>query len=203
MAISQGDLFSEKHLIDNQAVFGEVQLSSDFLKAWQKRLHSHQRNFFKGEKEITAQPSLFSIEMDSEEQQIKKTVDSLNPLELAPLSMSFWRSPNNQHKGPAIYLVTDRPKGLDTPILLYIGETVAAEKRWKGDHDCKRYLAAYSEALSKTNIVCNLSIRFLTDVPTSTKTRRKLERLLIERWLPPFNKETRSRWVTPFTSEIN
>ena len=32
--------------------------------------------------------------------------------------------------------------------------------------------------------------------------RRALEQQLIQRWLPPFNKETRQRWSTPFTAEV-
>ena len=88
-------------------------------------------------------------------------------------------------------------------IILYIGETISAEKRWKGEHDCKNYLASYSETLQKANIGTNLNIRFWLDVPIKTKERRKLEQNLIQTWLPPFNKETRKIWATPFTSQIN
>lgn len=100
-----------------------------------------------------------------------------------------------------MYLVMDRPAELDQPLLLYIGETLAADRRWKGDHDCKRYLAAYGEALQRCGLAHQLSIRFSTDVPAITKERRALERRLIQRWQPPFNKETRQRWATPFTAE--
>ena len=87
-------------------------------------------------------------------------------------------------------------------ILLYIGETLAAERRWKGEHDCKSYLASYCEALSKVGLSSQLSIRFWTDVPIQTLSRRQLEQSLIKQWLPPFNKETRARWATPFTAEL-
>ena len=97
----------------------------------------------------------------------------------------------------------DRPASLDKPILLYIGETLAADRRWKGDHDCKIYLEAYTEALSEADLDSQLSIRFWTDVPNTTQTRRQLEQKLIQHWLPPFNKETRGIWATPFTAEIN
>jgi hypothetical protein len=46
-----------------------------------------------------------------------------------------------------------------------------------------------------------LSIRFWGDVPATIRPRRALEQALIRRWLPPFNKETRQRWVTPFTAD--
>ena len=46
-----------------------------------------------------------------------------------------------------------------------------------------------------------LSIRFWCDVPTQLRSRRQLEQLLIRRWAPPFNKENRDRWATPFTAD--
>jgi hypothetical protein len=86
-------------------------------------------------------------------------------------------------------------------LLLYIGETGRADRRWKGEHDCKRYLAAYGEALQRCGLAPALSIRFWSDVPVAIRPRRALEQALIRRWLPPFNKETRERWATPFTAD--
>ena len=97
----------------------------------------------------------------------------------------------------------DRPEEIDTPIILYIGETISANKRWKGEHDCKAYLASYREALGGAGLKSQLSIRFWTDAPENTKARKKLEQTLIKYWLPPFNKETRARWNTPFTANIS
>ena len=82
-----------------------------------------------------------------------------------------------------------------------MGETLSANRRWKGDHDCKDYLSAYGEALQQAGMSHQLSIRFCTDVPKATRARRSLEQKLIQRWLPPFNKETRRRWATPFTTD--
>ena len=90
---------------------------------------------------------------------------------------------------------------LTLPLLLYVGETARAEQRWKGEHDCKAYLAAYGDALHKAGLSSRLSICFWSDVPTETRARRRLERALIQRWQPPFNKETRGRWATPFQTE--
>jgi len=95
----------------------------------------------------------------------------------------------------------DRPARLTVPLLLYVGETGRADRRWKGDHDCKHYLAAYTEALARAGLEARLSIRFWCDVPTAVSPRRALEQALIRRWLPPFNKETRERWATPFTAD--
>ena len=79
---------------------------------------------------------------------------------------------------------------------------MAADRRWKGEHDCKAYLAAYGEALQRCGMAHQLSIRFCSDVPRTTKARRGLEQALIQHWLPPFNKETRQRWATPFTTDL-
>ena len=123
---------------------------------------------------------------------------NFDPLQLKPLPLSFWHWPQGPHRGAALYLVMDRPVDLKHPLLLYIGETMAADRRWKGDHDCKAYLAAYEEACSACGLHCSTSIRFWSDVPKATRPRRQLEQTLIQRWHPPFNKETRERWATPF-----
>jgi len=107
------------------------------------------------------------------------------------------------HKGPAIYFVMDKVINSEENIILYIGETISAEKRWKGEHDCKNYLSNYSDTLQKATLTTKLNIRFWLDVPIKTKERRKLEQKLIQTWLPPFNKETRGIWATPFTSQIS
>ena len=64
------------------------------------------------------------------------------------------------------------------------------------------YCTAITVATVYYQISSNLNIRFSIDVPYKTKERRKLEKVLIETWLPPFNKETRGYWSTPFTSQI-
>ena len=103
----------------------------------------------------------------------------------------------------AVLKVYSQCVGTGLESLVEPGETLAADRRWKGDHDCKTYLASYSEALVNAGLSIQLSIRFWTDVPKKTKDRRKLEQKLIQQWLPPFNKETRTRWTTPFTSDCN
>ena len=125
---------------------------------------------------------------------------ALDPLNLQAQSLSFWRWPEAPQSGAAIYLVMDRPAASGASLLLYVGETSAAERRWKGEHDCKRYLDAYAEALQRADLPLTLSIRFWLEVPQQTRPRRDLEQALIRRWLPPFNKETRGRWATPFTA---
>ena len=166
------------------------------IQEWQKKIINHQSKIFKyGYKNIN-QKSLF-------EPSPEKSNETFNPLDLTPLPLSFWRLPKTMHEGPAVYFVMDKIINSEENIILYIGETISAEKRWKGEHDCKSYLANYSENLQKANITTKLNIRFWLDVPLNTKERRNLEQKLIQVWLPPFNKETRGIWATPFTSQIN
>jgi hypothetical protein len=131
----------------------------------------------------------------------ESSVARLNPLELRPQPLSFWRWPQPSQQGAALYFVIDQPPRLASPLLLYVGETARADRRWKGDHDCKSYLAAYGEALQKVGLEARLTIRFWLDVPAAVRPRRALEQALIRRWQPPFNKETRARWATPFQAE--
>tara|TARA_B100000029_G_scaffold234775_1_gene232006 strand:+ start:6506 stop:7075 length:570 start_codon:yes stop_codon:yes gene_type:complete len=169
-------------------------LSKELLKNWQQRIHKHQSTLFQGIPNSHIQGSLFTkVE--------KSSTDEFEPLKLTPLPLSFWRWPEAPHYGPAIYLVIDRIEHCNSPILLYVGETMSADQRWKGEHDCKSYLAAYSEALANVGIKSQLSIRFWSDVPRNSKSRRKVEQELIQSWLPPFNKETRGHWNTPFTAQ--
>jgi len=187
---------------DNDENPSEIKLLEDIfidkkiIKKWQKKIINHQSPIFKyGYKDIN-QKSLF-------EPSLNELNESFNPMELTPLPLSFWRWPNAMHEGPAIYFVMDNIIDSDENIILYIGETISAEKRWKGEHDCKNYLSNYCDSLQKANIITSLNIRFWLDVPIKTKERRKLEQKLIQTWLPPFNKETREIWATPFTSQIN
>ncbi len=194
---SQGELFKNNAInFSINKENDELIISSEIIRNWQNRIISYQLNVFENEMEEISQFSLF--ETDS-----KGLITIFNPFDLTPIALSFWRLPNSPHEGPAIYFVMDKLINTGKNIILYIGETLSAEKRWKGNHDCKEYLSNYSEALHKAGLESQLNIRFYIDVPEKTKERRKLEQKLIQTWLPPFNKETRGNWSTPFTSEIN
>ena len=167
------------------------------LQEWQARLAAHQQPLFADQGPAAQQGLLFASPPEDPQAQ----AEHFQPLSLQPQPLSFWRWPATPQQGAALYIVTDRPSGLPQPLLLYVGETGRADQRWKGEHDCKAYLAAYSEALLKVGLGCQLSIRFWLDVPAAVRPRRALEQALIRRWLPPFNKETRSRWATPFQAD--
>jgi hypothetical protein len=164
------------------------------LRAWRLQIATFQAPLFGKAAPALAQPSLFAAE---------PAAPLPDPMRLHPQSLQFWRWPEPPQRGAALYFVTDAPPDLPGPLLLYVGETGQAGRRWKGDHDCKSYLAAYGEALAKAGLSSLLSIRFDLDVPAAIRPRRALEQGLIRHWQPPFNKETRARWATPFTAEIH
>jgi hypothetical protein len=198
--LRQGELFGGGG--DLSGASGPAPLPPPLLRTqlldWQGRLRGHQGPLFRGQGGVASQVSLFHPTVGTTPEQ---RAAALEPLTLQPQSLSFWRWPEAPHQGAALYLVIDRPGPQEDPLLLYIGETGRADRRWKGDHDCKRYLAAYGEALGKAGLPLALSIRFWCDVPAATAPRRALEQALIRRWLPPFNKESRERWATPFTAD--
>ena len=200
-AARQGDLFNQGPNSDqvlplrSAQLPDELSISDEQLQTWQARIHRHQAPLFQGSATPGAQTQLFGAAPAND------PLAGFNPLALRALPLSFWRWPESPHQGAAIYLVMDRPPQLETPILLYVGETLAADRRWKSDHDCKAYLAAYGEALSSAGLASQPSIRFWGDVPTQTRARRRLELELIQTWLPPFNKESRERWATPFRAD--
>lgn len=203
----QGDLFaSASQHLGASAPEPDLALSREQLLAWQQRLAAHQGPLFNA---AVGADSLQGLLFQPEPAPGCSAAESygqaaaLQLLELRSQPLSFWRWPKPSHQGAALYFVTDRPSQLPQPLLLYIGETGRADQRWKGDHDCKDYLAHYSEALRRQGLELQLSIRFWLDVPEAIKARRQLEQALIRRWLPPFNKETRQRWPAPFTALLD
>ena len=210
----QGDLFRGQR-IGGQRIGGDqphgpaagpdpLPLLKHQLEDWQQRLAQHQRPLFDGQRGPAEQGLLFPPALAPAGGDGPEDAAALfNPLDLRPQALSFWRWPQAPQQGAALYFVVDQPSSAANPLLLYVGETGRADQRWKGEHDCKSYLAAYSEALLKANLSLQLSIRFWLDVPAQIKPRRALEQALIQRWLPPFNKETRARWATPFTAGLD
>ena len=196
----QGDLFASPQAGLTGVVDWQTQLPllREQLQAWHSRLAAHQGPLFAREKpdEAAQQGLLFGSASATEQ-----AAERFQPLALQPQPLSFWRWPQLPVSGAALYVVLDRPTALNHPLLLYIGETARAERRWKGEHDCKRYLAAYGDTLQRLGLAPRLSISFWSDAPEPIKERRALEQALIRRWLPAFNKETRGRWATPFQAD--
>ena len=168
-----------------------LKIEREIITKWRNRIHDHQFKISKDAHNKTLHQTSLPINIISNERKI-------DPFSLQPLTLNFWRTNQYIHNGPAIYFVIDSMES--SKIILYIGETNLANKRWKGEHDCKNYLINYKEALAHNNLSSHQDIRFFLDVPKEVKLRRKLEQQLIYLWLPPFNKETRERWATTFTN---
>ena len=168
-----------------------LKIKGEILTEWRNKIHNHQFKISKDAHNKTLHQTSLPINTISNERKI-------DPFSLHPLSLNIWRTNQFIHNGPAMYFVIDSMES--SKIILYIGETNLANKRWKGVHDCKNYLMNYKEALAHNNLASHQDIRFFLDVPREVKLRRKLEQQLIYLWLPPFNKETRDRWATTFTN---
>ena len=168
-----------------------LKIKCEILTEWRERIYNHQFKISKDTQNKTLHQTSLPINTISDERKI-------DPFSLQPLSLNFWRTNQYIHNGPAMYFVIDSMGS--SKIILYIGETNSANKRWKGEHDCKNYLMNYKEALAHNKLSSHQDIRFFLDVPKEVKLRRKLEQQLIYLWLPPFNKETRDRWATTFTN---
>ena len=188
----QFELFDSS--LDTSSYFhfsNSLKVNSETLMIWRDKIYAYQSKILEDKRNKIFQQSILP-----ENDEIDYM--SINPFLLQGLSLNFWRTNQFVHSGAAMYFVVDTMKS--TKIILYVGETNSANKRWKGQHDCKNYLSNYKEALANNNISCQLDIRFFLDVPKEVKLRRKLEQKLIYLWLPPFNKETRDRWSTTFTN---
>ena len=168
-----------------------LKFRGETLIEWRNKIHNHQFKISKVSNNKALHQTSLPLHGISNEKKI-------DPFSLQPLSLNFWRTNQQIHNGPAMYFVIDTM--VSSKIILYIGETNSANKRWKGDHDCKNYLTNYKEALAYNNLSSHQDIRFYLDVPKEVQLRRKLEQQLIYLWLPPFNKETRDRWTTTFTN---
>ena len=168
-----------------------LKIDRETIMDWRKKIYHHQTKIMEDHKKTSIQTEIIPNINCFDEKKI-------DPLSLQPLSLNFWRTNQFIHKGPAMYFVIDNMQ--NSKIILYIGETNAANKRWKGEHDCKNYLSNYKESLASNKIESYQDIRFFLDVPKEVKLRRQLEQNLINLWLPPFNKETRNRWATTFTN---
>jgi hypothetical protein len=121
--------------------------------------------------------------------------DAIDPFSLYLYNFFFFEQPAHKHPGkPSMYFVID----VQVPLLLYVGETVKANQRWKGVHDCKRYVLNYRDLHAKYGVETAINTAFYWDIPSEVRPRQQLESALIERWRSPFNKENWSFWGTPF-----
>ena len=179
-------------------------LRQDQLRRWQSLIAEHQQNARQAEGrrqgELFTDPGNCSSDHVSPAQPGAALPCGIDPFLLPPQPLNFWRWPESPQQGAAHYFVLDGAPHLPHPLLLYVGETGEAARRWKGDHDCKGYLSVYAAVLQAAGLAMGLSIRFWCDAPVSLHQRRAQEQQLIRHWCPPFNREMQDRWQTPFTA---
>ena len=164
----------------------ELMMSSEELQRWKLQITEYQQ------KARTTPPAqqaaLFDLPPDHCDP------DKIDPLTLQMQSMAFYRIPTDYPGETCLYFVLDSA----VQLILYVGETLRSNKRWKGVHDCKNYIASYQDLHYRYKLKTAVNIAFWWDTPTDTKKRQQLEQALIQKWRSPFNKEHWTRWGQPF-----
>ena len=156
------------------------------LQTWKQRLAQFQQQVRSAP--AAAQGSLFGDTTPP------SAADRLDPFTLPPQNAEFWRGQFHESGVPALYFVVD----YEATVLLYVGETIKSNQRWKGVHDCKRYILNYVEAHRVHQATVTVNIGFWPHAAADRKARQALESELIHKWRSPFNKENWTFWSTPF-----
>jgi len=120
--------------------------------------------------------------------------NQIDPLKLRLQPMSFYTMPTDGNGDSAIYFILDNA----VPLILYVGETCRSNKRWKGVHGCKDYIASYQDLHYRHGLKTAVNIAFYWDAPADRKARQELELSLILRWSSPFNFQMWDKWGRPF-----
>lgn len=161
-------------------------MNPEELEGWKTQIINYQQKV-RQQPEAT-QTSLFELAPDH------CNPDTIDPLKLHLQSMSFYRIPSDFPGQACLYFVIDSAIGL----ILYVGETLYSNRRWKGVHDCKQYIGSYQDLNYRYNQKTFINIAFWWDSPSNTKKRQQLEQKLIQKWRSPFNKEMWGIWGQPF-----
>ena len=182
--VEQGQLFTAQERAGTYTTHrSQPDLDAPSLIAWKTRVITYQKT--DAIAPVMAQGSLFDLTSPQPE---------LNPFTLPRQNTQFWRWKSSDLGVSALYFVID----YECDLLLYVGETVKSESRWRGGHDCKRYLLHYQQSHYSHDLPTQLGIAFWKDAPVKTRDRQKLESELITQWRSPFNKENWKFWATPF-----
>ncbi|MEX0272507.1 GIY-YIG nuclease family protein [Leptolyngbyaceae cyanobacterium UHCC 1019] len=166
-----------------------LQIGVAALQSWKQRVFQHQQQVTVN---ASAQGSLFTLPPT-----VADLAESIDLFKLPRQNTEFWRWKADSEGVSSLYFVVD----YELPILLYVGETVKSGLRWKGEHDCKRYILNYISAHRPHHLSVTVNISFWENAPTHTRDRQKLESALIHKWRSPFNKENWKYWNTPFVNE--
>ncbi|OUL24001.1 hypothetical protein BV378_20445 [Nostoc sp. RF31YmG] len=161
-------------------------MDADALVQWKSRIFDYQQ--WVRESQPPQQTALFDIAPKHCDP------DQIDPLLLQLVPMSFYRMPADSHGDACLYFIIDSAASL----ILYVGETCRSNKRWKGIHDCKDYIASYQDLHYRYGLQTAVNAAFWWDAPVDRRARQELEQALIQKWRSPFNKEMWERWGQPF-----
>jgi hypothetical protein len=166
-----------------------LEMDLEALQEWKRAIARYQQEV--RHNQVEQQATLFA------DQPSHTNPLAIDPFFLQQYNFFFFEQPASKHPSKAcIYFVIDT----SVPVILYVGETVKANQRWKGVHDCKRYVLHYRELHYRHRLDTTINTAFYWHAPTATHPRQQLESALIERWRSPFNKENWTFWGTPFVS---
>lgn len=190
----QGSLFSEgiqrnSRLYDSGVSY---EMGSQSLQTWKQAIAKYQNSI--STMILTFQASLFDLPSNHCDPH------TINPFRLPIQPAEFYRLPTDDAGDACVYFVIDVGFATQSSVVLYIGETCRSSQRWKGLHDCKRYLLNYRELHITHDLPTQIVMTFWWDAPKATRPRQQLERILIEKWRSPFNKENWNFWGTPFVN---
>lgn len=174
------------------------------IKAWKQKISHFQLQRQSQLSPTEQQGSLFGTKSRSPSP--IEVARGIEPFLLQRQNTQFWRWRFEDVGVAAMYFVidyavvscVDTERASGQPLLLYVGETIKSNQRWKGEHDCKRYLLNYRQAHYDNGLATELGITFWPKAPTDRKVRQQIESALIRHWRSPFNKENWHFWNTPF-----
>ncbi|WP_199349895.1 hypothetical protein [Nostoc flagelliforme] len=89
--------------------------------------------------------------------------------------MSFYRKSTDGSGDACLYFILDSK----VELVLYVGKTCRSNKRWKGIHDCKDYIASYQNLHSRYGLQTAVNAAFWWDTPVDQRARKGLELKLI------------------------
>jgi hypothetical protein len=168
----------------------ELDMAREKLQDWKGAIATYQQEVRASQS--MEQGTLFALERTT------ANPEAIDPFYLKLHNFFFFERPASHLPAqPCIYFVID----MAVPLILYIGETCKANQRWKGVHDCKRYVLNYRQLHHRYGLKTAINTAFYWETPQATRPRQRLEAALIYRWRSPFNKENWEFWGTPFIGE--
>ena len=162
MEANQLDLFAGIAIPKSASRSQSLSMDADALVQWKAKIAAHQQ---RAKENQLVQGALF------ETAEAHVDPNRIDPFSLRPCPMSFYRLPTDSSGASCIYFVVDSAAGL----ILYIGETCRSNKRWKGTHDCKRYIDKYQSLHYQHGLSSAINMAFWWDAPVQTRARQQLE----------------------------